>query len=854
MNLKSKTRAACQRRPGLFFLSPVKMKDTIIVEIEHHNSIQKASKTSSVALYSPPTDLQKLPCWLTWRAERHPGDAKDRKVPYYTNGGRRRGQQGSPEDRAALTTYAAARDAAARRGFNGVGFAPQKEFSVLATDFDNCIDAHGHLHPEVLAIVSGTYAEYSPSGKGVRAFFRGNLGDHKSPTTPTQYGFETFSEKGFVTVTGNMLPFVDLLGLEDTVADVPEVLQKLCAARWGAEPAAQDPGDENDPLATLKLRLNLTIEQMQELLEWLNPDMGRHQWIRVGMALHHETQGDDTGFELWNEWSSVGGKYQSGEDLRTQWDSFGRPRPGRRQVTMASVRKMANEEQLARGPSGQKPPSHESPADSPAPIDLWRRLDPPPLPEGLLPGPIERFARVQGELMGADPGGLAMAALTVCAATIPDSVMLQAKEHDRSWTEAPRLWVALIGTPSSKKSPIMAAAIKPLRKLNSNFMRAYKKDLAAYEKLPAEEKANQPKPVPIQLVIEDTTIEAAQMVLADNPDGVLCAQDELSGWFGAMDKYSGAKGADKDRAFWLQSWNGGSYTVNRVTRGLSHIENLSVSLLGGIQPDKIRKTIKEAQDDGLIQRLFPIVLRPSNVGKDEPTPDVALEYEALIIGLRNVKIFMFDENVLRYEPEAQEIWRQAEAHHHMLQQMEAVNPKLASHIGKYDGLLARLSVIWHCIENVGADRLPTQITKNTVERVAKFLHGFLLGHAMSFYSSVLGLSEDHEHLLDIAGYILTHNKTTMTFRDLQRGSKGMKALSRDEARKLFERLEAFGWVDLEQQPSPNTTPKWRVNPAVHRLFEARAREEKIRRERVRQVMAKLSDTKVCGGSSDTSVT
>ena len=65
----------------------------------------------------------------------------------------------------------------------------------------------------------------------------------------------------------------------------------------------------------------------------------------------------------------------------------------------------------------------------------------------------------------------------------------------------------------------------------------------------------------------DTTIEAAQEILKDSPTGVLLDQDELSGWFGSMDKYTGARGAQKDRAFWLQSYNGGSYTVSRVTRG-----------------------------------------------------------------------------------------------------------------------------------------------------------------------------------------------------------------------------------------------------------------------------------------------
>ena len=42
------------------------------------------------------------------------------------------------------------------------------------------------------------------------------------------------------------------------------------------------------------------------------------------------------------------------------------------------------------------------------------------------------------------------------------------------------------------------------------------------------------------------------------------------------------RGAAKDRGFWLQAFNGGPYTVNRISRGSILIENLSVSLLGGI--------------------------------------------------------------------------------------------------------------------------------------------------------------------------------------------------------------------------------------------------------------------------------
>ncbi len=183
--------------------------------------------------------------------------------------------------------------------------------------------------------------------------------------------------------------------------------------------------------------------------------------------------------------------------------------------------------------------------------------------------------------MGCDAGGLAMSALAVCAAAIPDHIELQVKRHDRSWKRSARLWVALIGGPSTKKSPIMKEAATPLIRLDAELYREYVRAIAQYEALPTQEKKTKPRPKQKRLQIEDTTIEAAQVVLEDSPDGILCLQDELSGWFGSMDKYSGSRGGAKDRGFWLQSWNGGSYAFNRVGRGVGIIPNLSVSMLGG---------------------------------------------------------------------------------------------------------------------------------------------------------------------------------------------------------------------------------------------------------------------------------
>lgn len=120
-------------------------------------SVPSAQKISNI---KPPAALRDLPGWLIWKFE--PGEKKPRKVPYYVAGGRRKGVQGSVEDRSLLVTFDEAKAAAERRQFDGVGLAILPEFGVVALDFDQCV-VDGGVHPEVENLVTCTYAEYSPA-------------------------------------------------------------------------------------------------------------------------------------------------------------------------------------------------------------------------------------------------------------------------------------------------------------------------------------------------------------------------------------------------------------------------------------------------------------------------------------------------------------------------------------------------------------------------------------------------------------------------------------------------------------------------------------------------------------------
>lgn len=441
-----------------------------------------------------------------------------------------------------------------------------------------------------------------------------------------------------------------------------------------------------------------------------------------------------------------------------------------------------------------------------------------------------------------------MACLCVCGAAISDNIKLKVKRH-AEWYEAARIWVSVVGAPSTKKTPILSAATRPLCAIDSRMLNDWQQAMKRFNALPPEDKKGKTPPLQKRLRIEDTTIEAAQVVLEGSTEGILCFNDELSGFFGSMDKYSSGRGASADRAFWLKSYNGGEYALNRVGRGTAIIENLSISLLGGIQPEPIRKIASEAQDDGLLQRMLPVILKTAVMGKDVPVPDVGRRYTELVQNLNRLKPpGWLNMGTLEFDDAAQAIRTRQEERHLSLMSAESVSPKLASHIGKYDGIFARLCIIWHCIKYCTVDPtdnfeagppLPQQIDAVTVEEVAQFMEQFLLPHAVAFYFGTLGLSDNHDRLCAIANYILAHQLDKISNRDVQRGDRAMRGLEDKDIRPLFEQLEALGWLGRAPNDRPSMQPIWHVNPMVHTLYADRAKTEAARRKEAKAALGHL---------------
>ena len=101
----------------------------------------------------------------------------------------------------------------------------------------------------------------------------------------------------------------------------------------------------------------------------------------------------------------------------------------------------------------------------------------------------------------------------------------------------------------------------------------------------------------------------------------------------------------------------------------------------------------------------------------------------------------------------------------------------------------------------------------------------------------LDLSDDHDRLTAVAGYILAHGLDVITRRDIQRGDRTMRKLTKRDTDRVFEQLEAFGWITRKRRSQAVIAAVWHVNPRVHELFAERAAQEKQRRERERAAIA-----------------
>jgi hypothetical protein len=284
--------------------------------------------------------------------------------------------------------------------------------------------------------------------------------------------------------------------------------------------------------------------------------------------------------------------------------------------------------------------------------DLADLPDPEEFPLSALPLTVRQFVREGAASLRCPIDYLGLAALAALSAAIGDTRRIVIK---KDWTEGAAIFGMIVGGPSSKKTPAMNLALRPVRERQMALKVEYERQkeeyeiaLRDYEKAKKDSPAEirQPdKPVLGRTYADDTTVERLADILNENRRGLLITKDELSGWLGAMNQYKqGGKGAD--RQFWLSVHTNQPVTVDRKSLDEPIIVGHPwVSVIGGIQPEVLPDFGKD-RGDGLIDRFIPAYPKPQ-IGRwsdDEISDHVREEYASTLGRLYRLRHANDDED------------------------------------------------------------------------------------------------------------------------------------------------------------------------------------------------------------------
>ncbi|MGN4127236.1 DUF927 domain-containing protein [Lysinibacillus sphaericus] len=164
-------------------------------------AILEKEKIILVATENIPSELKQLKQWVLWKAEWDEKQGVFTKVPYRSNGI----QKASSTNYRTWNTFGKIYDAYENGVGDGIGFVLSETDPYACIDIDN-IENIDELSEITQEIISLSFAELSPSAKGIHVWIKGFQHDSDQfKNKNTNLGYEIYSSKRFITFTGEAL-------------------------------------------------------------------------------------------------------------------------------------------------------------------------------------------------------------------------------------------------------------------------------------------------------------------------------------------------------------------------------------------------------------------------------------------------------------------------------------------------------------------------------------------------------------------------------------------------------------------------------------------------------------------------
>ncbi|MFC4892241.1 DUF3987 domain-containing protein [Pseudofrancisella aestuarii] len=422
------------------------------------------------------------------------------------------------------------------------------------------------------------------------------------------------------------------------------------------------------------------------------------------------------------------------------------------------------------------------------PLPEYKEYKSPKITKEMLPEVLYNYAEMISEKYQQPFNFVAISSITALAGLIGNRVEVSYNGRKN----IPIVWSLLIAESGIGKTPSINYAIEPIRDIQKNnkyksieqsesldrknnliniqikarereLSRAKEKeDISKFsEEINSLKDGLLKQPYPRQIIENSTTWQALIKSMKDNnPNGLLYVNDEISGFFEKLDK----KDNEEEKSFFNTIYNGYDYSYKTVGRGCDYVENPTLSIIGGIQPSKLNKIVRNYDNSGFLARFQLITFeRPfkryikkvdtSNLFNGINEIVIEDNYKQVFIRLNNIpySIDVLDGQhitneplVYEYSKEAQNRFEEWFISNEDLKHDKYTSQNIREYLCKAENTIHSLALIFHLSENSIEDKIINikyiNMAINLIEfstEQAKYMYGELAYNTSELASALL---------------------------------------------------------------------------------------------------------------------
>ena len=391
----------------------------------------------------------------------------------------------------------------------------------------------------------------------------------------------------------------------------------------------------------------------------------------------------------------------------------------------------------------------------------------------------------------------------------------------------PILWGMLIGDSGTGKTPSIYGAMQRIKEIDKQYLEENKKAFADYktekdlydielkrlntklknckddekqsikDKITALKEQEPIKPYSREIFINTATKEALLKQLADNsPNGLILEIDEL------MDFIQSISRSEKieDNKLYLEAYNNGSFKSKTIGRGTQFVENVTISIIGGVQTQRLIDFTNQYNGSGLLARfqLIPIAKKYQRVYKyTKLDVDIGNGYISLLNELKNIpqRFNIVDNEKVQTEPKKYSYTGEAKnLYIDWFNELEkrklesGQSDLMIEYLGKANNTFHALALIYHLADNQNSDYIRKDVVQKVIDTLDYFYNCADYLYSYNF-NKALDLARN---ILDIRPKL--KNKNGFSIGDITRSKNSFRNLDKDLVQEALKILEQYNHI------------------------------------------------------------